>query len=290
MGLQRQIQVDTLGQLLFMEAETTEATSEELMNVAKELNQKYEIVEEPEDEKLGIACDDVSGAELDPGKVKRARPEEVEYVKEMRLYDKVPIAQYYQKTGRVPIIVRWIDINKGDVQSPNYRSRIVAREINTYKRNDLFAATPPLEALKMIISMTATSNQGEIIMINDIGRAFFHARVTRDVYVQLPDEDKGSGEEGLCGKLRFSMYGTRDAVQNWHNDYSQQLLDVGSQQGRAPLCIFYHPDKKIRTDVHGDDYVSSGRPEALRWMQKKLKDKYQVKTQCLGPGKEESRQ
>ena len=113
------------------------------------------------------------------------------------MYDKVPIAQCYQKTGRVPIIVRWIDVNKGDVQSPTYRSRFVAREINIYKRNDLFVATPPLEALKMIISMTATSNQGEIIMVNDISRAFFHARVTMDVYVQIPDEDKGPGEEGL---------------------------------------------------------------------------------------------
>ena len=50
----------------------------------------------------------------------------------------------------------------------------MAREINTYKRDDLFAATPPLEALTLIMSMTATANHGEIIMVNDISRAFFH--------------------------------------------------------------------------------------------------------------------
>ena len=86
------------------------------------------------------------------------------------------------------------------------------------------------------------------------------------------------------------MYGTRDAAQNWHNEYSQQLLDAGFKQGKASPCIFYHPEKRIRTYVHGDDYVSSRRPEALKWMQKKLEEKDQVKTQCLGPGKEESRQ
>ena len=52
-------------------------------------------------------------------------------------------------------------------------------------------------------------------MINDISRAFFHALAKRRVYVQLPEEDRGDGEEELCGRLNYSMYGTRDAAQNW---------------------------------------------------------------------------
>ena len=32
------------------------------------------------------------------------------------------------------------------------------------------------------------------------------------VFVELPEEDS---EPGMCGKLRKSMYGTRDAAQNW---------------------------------------------------------------------------
>ena len=105
--------------------------------------------------------------------------EEVDYVRKMNSYTKVPITQCYQHTGKAPISTRWIDINKGDEEKPNYRSRLVAREINTHKRDDLFAATPPLEALKLILSITASSNKGEILMINDVSRAFFHARATR---------------------------------------------------------------------------------------------------------------
>ena len=90
----------------------------------------------------------------------------------MNLYDKVPIDECYKAIGRAPISVRWIDINKGDVDNPNYRRRLMAREINTHKRADIFAATPPLEALKIILSMTTTSNKGELIMINDASRAF----------------------------------------------------------------------------------------------------------------------
>ena len=72
--------------------------------------------------------------------VKEARREEMEYVRKMHPYDKVHISECKRATGKMPITVRWIDINKGDKDKPNYRSRIVARELNTYKRDDLFAA------------------------------------------------------------------------------------------------------------------------------------------------------
>lgn len=139
--------------------------------------------------------------------VRKARGEEIEYIHKMKLYDEVPTAECYQKTHKAPISVRWIDISKGDTERPNFRSRLVAREINTYKRDDLFAATPPLEALKLLLSMAASGNTGEVIMINDVSRAFFHAKATREVFVQLPDEDRRPGEEEFCGRLIFSMYG-----------------------------------------------------------------------------------
>ena len=65
----------------------------------------------------------------------------------------------------------------------------MATDIARWRDDAMIAAIPPLEALKMVFSMTATPNKGEIIMVNDISRAFFHARVKRDVYVHLPNED-----------------------------------------------------------------------------------------------------
>ena len=32
------------------------------------------------------------------------------------------------RTGKPPITVKWVDVNKGDDASPDYRSRLVARE------------------------------------------------------------------------------------------------------------------------------------------------------------------
>ena len=247
-GLQDQIQMDEKGQFLFMNVNSAQdASSKELHVCAESFKRKYKLVEEDDMEEMEAAWDDVSGATLDPKLVRQARQEEMDYVHKMRLHDKVHTSECRRITGKPPITVRWIDINKGDKECPNYRSRIVAREINTYKRDDLFAATPPLEALKVILAMTASANKGEVIMVNDISRAFFHAKVERDVYIQLLDEDKKAGEENMCGKSRLSMYGTRDAAQNWYKEYSQQLIQMGFIQGTAFPCTFHHPARQIRT-------------------------------------------
>ena len=144
----------------------------------------------------------------------------------------------YEHTGKQPTSVRWIDIHKGDNENPNYRSRLVAREINTNKRENLVAATPPLEAPKILLSITTSENKGNIVMVNGIGRAFFHAPSKRRVYVQLPKDDCGEKEQHPCGRLKFSMYGAKDAAQNWFTTYSRQLIKAKFEQRKtSPMYI-----------------------------------------------------
>ena len=65
------------------------------------------------------------------------------------------------ETGKRPIGVRWVDIKKGDEESPEYRSRLVAKDLNRgVRRDDLFAATPSLEALKTLMSCGVTEGIG----------------------------------------------------------------------------------------------------------------------------------
>ena len=63
-----------------------------------------------------------------------------EFKKHM-VYEKVPVRQCWERTGKASVGVRWVDINKGDDVNPAYRSRLVAKEIKTYENDDLFAAT-----------------------------------------------------------------------------------------------------------------------------------------------------
>ena len=54
------------------------------------------------------------------------------------------------------ITTKWLDINKGDDRNVNARLRIVGRELKLDNRLDLFAAPPPLEALRIICSICAS--------------------------------------------------------------------------------------------------------------------------------------
>ena len=119
-------------------------------------------------------------------------------------------------------------------------------------------------------------------MVNDVSRAFFHSPVETKVCVQLAQEDTEPGDEHMCGRLNFSMYGTRGAAQNWSEEYSRHFSGVGFQQGKAPPCTFSSEGGGIRTYVHGDDSVSVGKPESFRWMQMELEETRKLKTRLLG--------
>ena len=80
---------------------------------------------------LGDIVDATTGQLLRGELVRSARQLEMKYFEDKKVYDKVPTKQCYDITGTGPITTRWVDINKGDALSPNYRSRLVARGLNT---------------------------------------------------------------------------------------------------------------------------------------------------------------
>ena len=101
--------------------------------------------------------DDISGKELLPELVQAARQEELKVVDEMGVWEVRPLSECLEVTGKKPTKVRWVDVNKGDTDSPNVRSRIVAKDFKVDARPDLFAATPPLEYLRYLVSRCASS-------------------------------------------------------------------------------------------------------------------------------------
>ena len=63
--------------------------------------------EESNDDLLDQAWDDHTGESLDAKKVKEARQLEMEYCDKMHVFDKVPIAQRWERTGKAPLKARW---------------------------------------------------------------------------------------------------------------------------------------------------------------------------------------
>ena len=118
----------------------------------KEMSALYERQGMPE------AWDDVNNVFLDPKKVQEAREEEMSFFRKLGVYKRVKRSLVKSTGGRL-ITVKWLDTNKGDKDNPNYRSRLVGREYNEGRDDTLYASTPPLEALRMIVSTASTVDE-----------------------------------------------------------------------------------------------------------------------------------
>ena len=136
----------------------------------------------------------------------------------------------------------------------------MAREIRTAGQDAIFAPTPPLESLRMILSMgTAkfeggkgfqpcsdpqSENRTQLPMI-DISRAYFNAKTDEEylTYVECLNEIDASPV--MCGLLRRHMYGTHRSAEGWQDESSSTLASRGLLQGSASACVFRHPAKNI---------------------------------------------
>lgn len=229
-----------------------------------------------------VARDEYTGEILDPGLVHKGKMEELDYFVSKQVWRVVPRKR---AEGHKIVGTRWVCCNKGDAERPEIRCRLVAQEVNMYKTDDFFAATPPVETLRIILSMAAEDPKLQVTLV-DISRAYFNAYIRRKVYVELPPEAK-KGQD-VVGELVKCMYGTRDAAQGWEAAYCRALEDLGFTRGKASPCVFQHRDRRICIVVHGDDFFAVARSDDLAWFERSLLGKFEgkVKGRLTSPGDE----
>ena len=119
------------------------------------------------------AWDDAHGGELPMALVRAARKEEISYMEGRNIWTLRPIEECWELTGKPPVSVRWVDTNKGGKEEFIVRSRLVARDFKggDKDRDDLFAETPPLEALRLLLSRAATRRRNW-----ELRKLMFHRR------------------------------------------------------------------------------------------------------------------
>ena len=160
----------------------------------------------------------------------------------------------------------WAETDRGQPGKPNVHARWVAKEYKTHARPELYASAPPLEALKVVLSEIATGERiGKVVALVDLRRAYFHALARRRVFVELPPEDNHPGDEHMCGLLRCSLCGTRDAAQHWEEELASTLSGLGLTRGTACPCVWRGRIKveDVAAIVHGDDITIGGQRPAV---------------------------
>ena len=128
------------------------------------------------------------------------------------------------------------------------------------------------------------------LMVMDIKRAFLHAPIKREVYVHLPPEATEGDAEPMVGLLHNSLYGTRDASQNWQHHVSTVLARLGFRAGRANPCIFHHQTRDAMVTVHVDDFLCLGNRQTLAWLREALKEEFEYTSSVLGPAQGEAKE
>ena len=241
------------------------------------------------------AYDDITGEELDARLVCAARNDELREMIRRKVWNEVDMDHAVRTSGHKPIQVRWIDHNKGSKDRPCYRSRLVAKEMKQLyggkERDDVFAGMPPLEALKaLLVWATMEFPQGQRgklgqyvkkVCFLDVSKAYLYAPVDKEIFIELPEEFK---RPGMCGRLNYALYGTRDAARYWEDELRRTFTKLGFVPGSSSPSLYWHPVRELRTFIHGDDIVSCGPETSLRWLNSELKKLYLIKMRgMIGP-------
>lgn len=234
---------------------------------------RFELVTEP-----GPIYGHLSGQPLCKVKVAIGRTTEVQRMDEFTVYAEV---DEKEAVGRKKIRSKWLDDNKGDA----VRSRLVAQEVGYTKREDTFAATPPLKGIGIIISLCASKPPRAARCIGrwDISVAFFHAEIVDDLHVVPPP---GLRKPGKIWQLSRAMYGTREASKLFQDEVKRVLAEKGNYvQIEVTPSIYYSEKYDTELLVHGDDFLADGTNDGLDVLDCLLHENSTCKTlDRIGPG------
>ena len=155
------------------------------------------------------------------------------------------------------------------------------QEIRQSHIEAIFAATPPLESVRMLLSLQRTGNRRDHrgrrkkVMFIDIRRAHWCAKIFRLVYVRLPDE--AGLPEGTCGRLNKAMYGCRDAAACWELEITDFFTCSGFAPGLGSPVLFVNTTRDVKVSIHGDDITALGFEDDLLWLKERLLERYELK-------------
>ena len=101
----------------------------------------------------------------------------------------------------------------GTDNQPNVRCMWVVNDFTREPSPELYAATPPLDWVNMILSGAATGPRqdrgGDTI---DVRRAYYYALTRRWIFVDLRAEDVQTVDDDMGGLIRTGLPGTRNVA------------------------------------------------------------------------------
>ena len=108
----------------------------------------------------------------------------------------------------------------------------------------------------------------------DIKTAFLHSPIEEEVYLEQPQEfvKLGSDGEKLVCRLDKSIYGLKQAANNWYKELANFLLRQGFTRSRKDHCLFARSETEDRTFtlVWVDEIIVASRSMVISDVKKAL--------------------
>ncbi|KAL0366821.1 UNVERIFIED_CONTAM: Retrovirus-related Pol polyprotein from transposon RE1 [Sesamum radiatum] len=158
------------------------------------------------------------------------------------------------------------------------------QELQALEKNETWSLTslPPV-TVRIFLALVTTKSWPLLQL--DVNNAFLHGKLDEEVYMDLPEGFTGAQPGQVC-KLQKSLYGLKQASQQWNLELTNKLLEFGFVQSSHEHCLFIKRSGPEFTAllVYVDDILLTGSSDTVLTSVKTYLDQlFTIKD--LGPAK-----
>ena len=137
-------------------------------------------------------------------------------------------------------------------QVDNNKARYVAKGFKQVEGLDYFETfAPTCKPVTFRIILQLSAKHGHVMHQFDVKTAFLHSPIEEEVYLEQPLEFVkriSDGEKIVC-RLKKSIYGLKQAANNWYKQLANFLLRQGFTRSRNDHCLFARSEAEDHTFI-----------------------------------------
>lgn len=193
--------------------------------------------------------------------------------------------------------IKWVfKIKPGNSTSDKiYKGRIVAKGYGQipgedYDPNEISSTVIKIKSLRIILALTVQGRK--MLRSMDAISAFTQTPIKEEIYVEQPEGFAIDPQHKVL-RLKMSLYGLKQASENWHKDISSFMISQGFSQSKIDENIFFKYSKTNRlifVCLYVDDTTSAYSTEDEEEFEQfatALKDRFKITDlgetkSCLG--------
>src|ERR1041385_7826172 len=131
---------------------------------------------------------------------------------------------------------------KPDGTIEKYKAQLVAKGYTQREGEDYFdtySHVSRLTTIRVLLSLAAS--YGLIVHQMDVKTRFLNGELEEEIYMDQPDGFVVKGEERKVCKLLKSLYGMKQAPNQWHEKFDRTLTSAGFVINEDDRCLYYRP-------------------------------------------------